>query len=433
LKQQRIGRLMARIAVTGALACGVTGAGLSAFTAGAAFAAGTTLYVGATAGGDTGCSSPGYTTVQGAVNAATPGDTVYLCGTTPFREQVIITKSITLTGDSGATIAAPSPWVASADPLPPQFTSDGLLVPQAIVVAWGHGVHVTIGGLTITGPLPGDGGCGSDEYGILVIDGASAQIAHDAVTNIKDANSSLYGCQFGVGIEIGSQYWPTPGYAAQKLENFTGTATITRTTVSGYQKGGLVVDGPGSSGYVSGDTVTGAGPSSALGTAIAQNGVQVTDGAGAQILDNTVSANQYSGGGYASSAGILIFGGCGTPLERNVQVAGNTLTNNDVGVYLWNGSPDPSCTVTPSTITGDVVTDNRISDSAVTNTSGQSTSPLCGYQAGIQEFGNHDVITFNHVDGAGYQNHPTCTVAQPYVTYKIDTRGSADPIVLLND
>jgi hypothetical protein len=199
------------------LAVGVTGAGLPAFTAGAAFAAGTILYVGTAAGSDAGCSSPGYTTVQGAVNAATPGDTVYLCGTTPFREQVIITKSITLSGDSGATIAAPNPWVASADPLPPQFTSDGLLVPQAIVVAWGHGVHVTIQGLTITGPLPGDGGCGSD----------------------------LYGCQFGVG--------------------------------------------------------------------------------------------------------------------------------------------------------------------------------------------NHNVITFNHVDGAGYQNHPTCTVAQPYVTYKIDTRGSADPLVLLND
>jgi hypothetical protein len=426
---------MARIAATGALTCGVIGAGISVFAVGAgpAYAAGTTVYVGASVGSGTSCASPGYTSVQAAVNAASPGDTVYLCGTTPFREQVIITKSITLTGDTGATIAAPDPWVASPDPLPPQFASDGLVVPQAIVVAWGRGVHVTISGLAITGPLPGNNGCGDEEYGILVIGGASAQITRDAVTDIRDANTSMYGCQFGVGIEIGSEYWPTPtDFQYPKVEDFTGNATITHTAVSGYQKGGIVVDGPGSSASVSHDTVTGAGPYSALGEIIAQNGIQVTDGAFAQITDNTVSGNQYSGGGNASSTGILIFGGCGTPLERNILVDGNTLTNNDIGVYVWNGSPDTSCTVAPSTRTDDDVTGNRISDSAVTNTSGQSTSPLCGYQAGIQEFGNHDVITFNDISGEGYLNHPTCTGAPPAVTFRIDTTGSVDPFVAFN-
>ena len=68
MKYQEIGHLMARIAVTGALTCGV-----AAFAAGAgpAYAAGTTRYVGASVGGDTSCASPGYTTVQAAVNAAT--------------------------------------------------------------------------------------------------------------------------------------------------------------------------------------------------------------------------------------------------------------------------------------------------------------------------------------------------------------------------
>jgi hypothetical protein len=425
---------MARVAATGGLTCGVIGAGISAFAVGAgpAYAAGTTVYVGASAGSDTSCASPGYTSVQAAVNAASPGDTVYLCGTSPFRGQVIITKSITLTGDAGATIAAPDPWVASADPLPPQFASDGLVVPQAIVVAWGRGVHVTISGLAITGPLPGNDSCAEEEYGILVIDGASAQITSDAVTDIRDANTSLYGCQFGVGIEIGSMYWPNAGFTF-KVVDFTGNATITHTTVSGYQKGGMVVDGQGSSASVSQDTVTGAGPYSALGEIIAQNGIQVTDGAFAQITDNTVSGNQYSGGGNASSTGVLIFGGCGTPLESNIRVAGNVLTNNDIGVYVWNGSPDPSCTVAPRTGTYDSVTGNRISDSAVTNTSGQSTSPLCGYQAGIQEFGNHDVIAYNDISGAGYLNHPTCTTTQSYVTFRIDTTGSIDPLVAFNN
>jgi hypothetical protein len=368
--------------------------------------------------------------VQAAVNAAKPGDTVYLCGTTPFPGPVDVTKSVTLTGSAGATISAPATWPTSAEPLPPQFASDGLFAPQALVLAWGQGVHATIKGLTIAGPLPGNGGCAEQDFGILVIGGASAQITGDAVTNIRDASSALYGCQYGVGIMIGREYWPTANFSTDKVEDFAGSATITHTTVSGYQKGGIVIDGPKASAVVSDSTVAGAGPYSALGKIIAQNGIQVSRGAFAQVLDNTVSGNQYSGGGAASSAGVLLYGGCGDPLVKNVTVAGNTLTNNDVGADLSNS--DPSCANPPSTKTHDVVAGNRISDSAVTNTSGASTTPLCGYQAGVQEFGNHDVITENRISGTGYLNHPTCTTAQPYVTYRIDTTGSLDPLVIFN-
>ena len=297
-------------------------------------------------------------------------------------------------------------------------------------LAWGQGVHATIKGLTIAGPLPGNGGCAEQEFGILVIGGASAQITGDAVTNIRDANSALYGCQYGVGIMIGREYWPTATFSTDLVEDFAGSATITHTTVSGYQKGGIVIDGPKASAVVSDSTVAGAGPYSALGTIIAQNGIQVSRGASAQILGNTVSGNQYSGGGAASSAGVVIYGGCGDPLVKDVSVTGNTLINNDVGADLSNA--DPSCANPPSTKTNDVIAGNRISDSAVTNTSGASTTPLCGYQAGVQDFGNHDVITENRISGTGYLNHPTCTTAQPYVTYRIDTTGSLDPFVIFN-
>src|ERR1700722_13904915 len=192
LKHQEVGHRVARIAVAGALTWGVMAFGAGA---GPAYASGnTTRYVGAVAGHDTGCGSPGYTTVQAAVNAASSGDTVYLCGPPPFQGKVIINKSVTLTGSAGATISAPSTWVASADSLPPQFASDGLFAPQALVLAWGQGAHATIKGLAIAGPLPGNGGCAEQEFGILVIGGASAQITGDAVTDIRDTNSGLYGC-----------------------------------------------------------------------------------------------------------------------------------------------------------------------------------------------------------------------------------------------
>lgn len=424
LKHDEIGRFMARITVAGALTCGMAVAAV----AGPAYAAGTTRYVGASAGNDTSCASPGYTTVQAAVNAASPGDNVFLCGATSHKEQVIITKSITLTGDKGATIAAPSTWVASADPLPPQFTSDNLLKPQALVVVWGKGVHVTISGLTVAGPLPGNGGCAEEEFGILVIDGATALITHDAVTNIADANTGLYGCQFGIGIGIGHEHWPTPGYASNPVVDFTGRATITHTTVSGYQKDGIDVDGPGSYAQVSDNTVAATGPTSLLGRSIAPNGIEVARGASAQIRGNTVSGNQYSDPTEPNDAtGILLFGGCGDPLVTHVAVAGNKVVNNDVGIYL--GNFDSDCTASTGTNTGNVVTRNQISDSAVTNTA----YPSCAYQAGVQDqAGNHDVIDFNHISGAGYLNHPKCTAAQPYATFRIDTTGSIDPIVFFN-
>ena len=55
-------------------------------------AAGSIRFVGTSVGSDTGCSDPGFRTVQNAVDAAGPGDTVYLCGSaSPFKEQVIWT------------------------------------------------------------------------------------------------------------------------------------------------------------------------------------------------------------------------------------------------------------------------------------------------------------------------------------------------------
>jgi hypothetical protein len=41
------------------------------------------------------------------------------------------------------------------------------------------------------------------------------------------------------------------------------------------------------------------------------------------------------------------------------------------------------------------------------------------------------VIIYNDISGAGYASHPACTT-QPYFTYKVDTTGSVDPLVLFS-
>ena len=392
------------------------------------------LFVGTGAGMAPGCASPGFTSVQTAVNAAMPGDTVYLCGTAPFAGQVIVNKSVTLTGDPGASVQAPNPFPATPSaPLPPAFAADSLFAPQAIVMVWGSGVQATISGVTVAGPMPGNGGCAEQQYGIMVIAGATAMLSDDTVLDIRDRNASLFGCQFGVGIGVGRRFWPIADFSRFQVENFVGSASITGTTVARYQKAGIVIDGPGSTASVNGNTVTGAGSFTAMGKIIAQNGIQVSRGASGDVSNNAVSANQYSGPAGASSGGVLVFGGCGGPLTTNVAVNHNTLTDNDVGVFLFNALPD--CVSAPATNTNDRAVNNTLSNRAVTNTSG--FGPGCGYQAGISDVGNHDTINQNEISGIGYtpaQGDPIkgCSPPGTAVVLPVDTSGAIDPKVHKN-
>lgn len=73
------------------------------------------------------------------------------------------------------------------------------------------------------------------------------------------------------------------------FEATTGSATITDNEIVGYQKGGIVVDNTGSTATITGNRVTGAGPTKIIG----RNGIQVSRGATATITDNEVRNNFY--------------------------------------------------------------------------------------------------------------------------------------------
>jgi hypothetical protein len=165
--------------------------------------------------------------------------------------------------------------------------------------------------------------------------------------------------------------------------------------------------------------VNGAGRDTLLAPIIAQNGIQVSRGASAQVRGNTVTGNSYTGPSFASSGGILIFGGCGDPLVTGVQVMGNTLINNDVGIYLNNFMDD--CSAPATTMTNDKAVNNTISNDAVTNVGDGTSSgfPYKGYQAGIDDIGNNDKIINNTISGTGYAPAQT-TQGGPFVM-PIDT------------
>ncbi|HSS80847.1 MAG TPA: right-handed parallel beta-helix repeat-containing protein [Gaiellaceae bacterium] len=197
------------------------------------------------------------------------------------------------------------------------------------------------------------------------------------------------------------------------------TGSVSQNGITHYQKGGIVLSGPNTTGKITGNEVLGEGPVSY----IAQNGIQVSAGAHAQVKNNTVNRNSYTGSGGASSAGILIFGGCGQELVTGTLVKGNSLDGNDVGIWAFDA--DPACANASPTPTNIKIERNHVSNNAVNNTSGWG--PGEGYQAGIADFGNSDSILKNSVCGAGYTPTPG-----PNHLYYIDITGAIAPTVTGN-
>jgi parallel beta-helix repeat protein len=225
---------------------------------------------------------------------------------------------------------------------------------------------------------------GANYFGVVVngdIGSVSVNVTGSSIHDIGE--TPLNGSQHGTGIY----------YRA-----FGGTASgnISGNTVSHYQKNGITANG-NVSGTITKNVVTGEGPVSY----IAQNGIQLGYGAKSSVTGNTVTGNAYTGANLASSGGILVVGGecfgLGFAYTVGLDISKNTLTNNDVGVWLFNA--DAACNA-PTTKTNNSVKINTISNAAVTNTTGYSAT--CGYQAGISDLGHKDLIVNNSISGLGY-------------------------------
>jgi Right handed beta helix region len=262
--------------------------------------------------------------------------------------------------------------------------------------AGGCNIGVYYDNTTTSGNVTGADIFGANYFGVFVNGDVGAVSVNVTGSDIHDIGETpLNGTQHGVAI-----YYRAFGGTASGL--------ISGNTVEKYQKGGITTNGSVSV-TIKNNIVTGEGPV----PYIAQNGIQVGYGAKATVSGNTVSGNAYTGPNLASSGGILVVGGeCfGTGLAYTVglSITKNTLTNNDVGVWLFNA--DASC-IAPTTKTNNSVKLNTISNNAVTNTTGYSAT--CGYQAGIADVGHRDLIVNNSISGFGYTPQvPDCDTAQP--------------------
>jgi hypothetical protein len=242
---------------------------------------------------DTGCNFPGFNTIQSAVAASNPGDTIIVCPG-GYPEQVVIDRSLTLTGSS-ATIQAPGPLNGDLN----------------IVDVVGVATVVTMSDFVVSGPGPS--GCGSIHTGIAVLGGATLHLSDTTVRNIRDTPFS--GCQNGEGIRVGT---PRGSEGSPQVAH----ATINNVVVTGYQKNGIVVSGAvagiPSSAQITNSTTTGKGKTTVIG----QNGVEVVFGATATVNTNVITDDFYTPR-TDTACGLLIIEAAG------VQASGNTYINDE--------------------------------------------------------------------------------------------------------
>ncbi len=433
--------------LSGAAAIAMAGAAAVPADAAASVPATSTVYFWvaptSTSTTNTSCSTAGYHTVQSAVAAAETYESAHamvvpaveICPAT-YSEQVTITSSLTMA--RAKVPASQGPVVIELPAAVGQSTSAGLSTtncqakdatshpvtqaPQSVVEvcaakpggANAGGVSVSISHVTIEGQWVSNV-CYDSLYGLLVEGGAAVSLTDSIVQKIG-GDATTDGCQGGVDVEAGSS-----------VTDQIGHITLASDTIESYQKNGITVDGPGSAGKITGVTVTGAGPTAAIG----QNGIQISLGATGSVTDSTVTGNNYTGSADAFSTGVLVFGGggsvCGngriSPLVKRASFEHDTLINNDVGVALFN--VDSTCSKSVRTPTRNKVCDNVIRNyhgyshgepSADANVAGFLTgkNKLIGDQAGVSDSGNADVICDNSISGGGYApRDKTSTLPDP--------------------
>jgi nitrous oxidase accessory protein NosD len=250
------------------------------------------------------CPAATFTSIQDAINAASPGSLIRVCPGT-YREQLSINKSLSLEGDNGA-IVLPNSMVANTT------GSSGAPIAAAILVK--NAANVEIEGLIVDTANNGITECSPDLIGILY-QNSSGSIEHNAVRNTK-LSVSLNGCQSGDAIVV------------QSLSGGTSKVSIDDNSVHDYQKNGITGNELGTEVAITNNVVTGLGPT----TGAAQNGIQIGFGAKGGVLRNTVTDNVWAPcvsltNCAFNATGILVF------QSDDVRVEHNSVATNQVGIF----------------------------------------------------------------------------------------------------
>jgi Ca2+-binding RTX toxin-like protein len=260
---------------------------------------------------------------QGVGAAHASGDTVKVAAG-HYQEQVTVDgKSVSIVGaGEGATfIDSPNGNTLVANVID---TASSRQDKYALVGAK-NGADLVISGVTIDGRDQGTIPQDTDGlYDFVGIQGVNASINadHVTVTGIRQLDIN--------GIDPSGVQHNT-AIIVDNTDAALRTFTLTNSTVTNFQKNALALVGAGLTVNVDHNTVTGAGAI----TTTAQNGIQVSGGAGGSITHNTLSGIDYVGTQNAIASNILVFGAASGVLVNNNAITG-AAGDGDAGIYFVN-------------------------------------------------------------------------------------------------
>jgi hypothetical protein len=311
------------------------------------------------------CPGAKYTSIQMAINAASPGDTIVVCAGT-YAEQLSISISLNIDARIGAFLV-PASLTHNATSL-----ETGDAIAAAIFIS--GAADVSIAGLTVDGINNGITECAPDAIGVY-FQNSSGSLRHDAIRNFK-LSASLNGCQSGTGVFVESGSGQSSNVAIEDC------------SIHDYQKNGITANSSGTSVNITRNVVTGLGPT----TGATQNGIQIGFSATGTIRENTVTNNFWSpctntACAYVAAA-ILVF-------ESNgVTVANNTVGIDQVGIFIdgnnavvSNNKAFAASVFENITITGNT---NQLTANSVAN----------GGDADIFVQGNNNTVSANSITEA---------------------------------
>lgn len=254
---------------------------------------------------DCNAHTPAFSTsIQAALTAAAPGDTVFVCPGI-YDEQVTVAKDgITLRGvGAGSTVIRPSAVAATT-------TSLVLGVPVRPIVLL-QGANITLRSLTIDGSLADSGSSLLPDCRVLgfylgvYVRGGSATVAFTQVTHVASATV----CGHGIRAE-------------------QAVATVANNLVERYSDNGISCVGAGAFCSITGNTVRGIGP---VNNQI-QTGIQVRTMAGATVAGNTISDHFRIGANGVAEWSVGIFLVYADPSSNPHLQRDNVFVNNQFNV-----------------------------------------------------------------------------------------------------